>query len=175
MDRIRAPRAARAALIAAALIVLTLAGHTAGHGSLDLLGIGVVVALAAGFGTALGTRRLTPVRVLSVLLAGQLLLHVVLTFTSAHHAVAPTTSTPLMVLGHVVAAVVATAVVVRADALIRAWQRFLAAVLGHAVPRAETPGRPVTPPVSTISEHPTALLLRHGLSRRGPPVCPVLV
>ena len=39
MDRTAAPRAARAALIAAALIVLSLAGHTAGHGTLDLLGV----------------------------------------------------------------------------------------------------------------------------------------
>ena len=116
--------------MAAALILLTLAGHTAGHGSLDVLGIALISLLAIGFGTALSARRLSALPALGVLLAGQLLLHVVLTFTSSHHAGASSISTPLMVLGHVIAAVIATAVVLRADALVRAWLRFLTAALG---------------------------------------------
>lgn len=172
MDRTASPRAARAALIAAALILLTLVGHTAGHGSLDVLGIALISVLAIGFGTALSARRLTALPVLGVLLAGQLLLHVVLTFTSAHHAGASSISTPLMVLGHVVAAGIATVVVLSADALVRAWLRFLAAALGHTVRGADAPRRPAQHPASPGAELPTSLLLRHGLSRRGPPTFP---
>lgn len=161
-------------MVSAALIALTLAGHTAGHGALDPLGIVTVGVLAVGFGAALSSRRLTALPVLAVLLSGQLLLHVVLTFTSAHHAAAPSISTPLMVLGHIAAAGVATVAVLGADSVIRAWLRFLSAVLGHAAPRIATLRRSPARPASTTPELPASLLLRHGLSRRGPPACPAL-
>ena len=170
MHRTRSPRAARAALIASALTVLTLVGHTAGHGALDALGIGLTVLLATGLATATSRRRLTPGTVLGVLLAGQLLLHVVLTFTSAHHSGAPSISTPLMVLGHVIAAVVATGVVMSADALVRAWMRFLAAIIGRAVPRTTLPAAPAHQPLSHLVAKLEATRLRHDVVRRGPPV-----
>lgn len=163
------PRAARAALMAAALMVLTLAGHTAGHGALDLLGVGLVGVLAIGFGTAMSGRRLTGPSVLGVLLAGQLLLHLILTFTSTHHAAASATVTPLMVIGHTVAALVATLVVLQADSLIRAWLRLLAATIGAGRPAPLHPERPRALPMPSPLPVGAAILLRHRLVRRGPP------
>lgn len=170
MDQTASPRAARAALIGAALVVLTLVGHAAGHGALDIVGVGVVSLLAIGFGAALSARRLTPRLVLGVLLAGQLLLHVVLTFTSAHHAGASSISTPFMVAGHVVAAVVATGVVLQADALVRAWRRFLTSVLGGAARTTHRPAGQATPVVPAARAWGHLPVLLHIVVRRGPPL-----
>ncbi len=158
--------------MAAALILLTLVGHTAGHGSLDVLGIALISLLAIGFGTALSARRLTALPVLGVLLAGQLLLHVVLTFTSSHHAGASSISTPLMVLGHVIAAVIATGVVLRADALVRAWLRFLTAALGSISPDPSLPAAGTLIHAADAVSVPRTGALQHSVVRRGPPACP---
>ena len=59
MSATQAPHSARAALVGAALVILTLAGHTAGQGALDPVGIALVAVLSAGLGLATTLRRMT--------------------------------------------------------------------------------------------------------------------
>lgn len=162
-------RAARAALIAAALTALTLAGHAAGQGAFDALGVALVLLLSTGLGLAMGGRRLGFAQVLGALIAGQLLLHAILTFTSAHHAGATPFGTTAMLVGHVTAAVIAATVVVHSDGLIARWASLLAALLGS---RPLSPARLALPrqecAVAQDTPVPTRLL-HHVVSRRGPP------
>ncbi len=166
----REHRAPRVTLVAAAISVLSLAGHTAGGGAIDLLGIAAVIALAAGLAATTTRRRLSWGRVWVVLLAAQALLHVVLTFTSGHAHGATAMSVPAMVLGHVIASVIAAAIVVHADSLLRRWAAYLAAVIGAPVP---TPvGLQLPPPgrvARTASRTPALPVTRQRIVRRGPP------
>jgi len=166
----RDQRAPRVILVAAAISVLSLAGHTAGGGAVDLLGIGAVIALATGLAATTTRRSLSWVRVWVVLLAAQALLHVVLTFTSGHAHSATAVSVPAMVLGHVIASVMAAAIVVHADALLRRWAAYLAAAIGAALPEPREPGVAVSGlHVRGPEGNPVVTATRHRIVRRGPP------
>lgn len=153
------------------MTVMTLAGHAAGGGALDPLGIGAVIALSTGLAATTARRRPSWARVWIVLLAAQALLHVVLTFTSGHAHTTSSVSVPAMVLGHVVASMLAATILVRADGLLHRWAVYLAAVIGAPVP---TPDRPrlLTPGhvARTGSRSSSLLMTRHRIVRRGPPV-----
>lgn len=152
------------------MTVLTLAGHAAGGGALDPLGITAVITLAAGLAATTTRRSLSWGRVWVILLATQALLHVVLAFTSGHAHSATAVSVPAMVLGHVIASVLAAALVVHAEALLQCWAAYLAAVIGAPVPtpgglQLPSPGRVAR----TASRTPALLVTRHRIVRRGPP------
>lgn len=152
------------------MVVLTLAGHTAGRGTIDPLGLAAVAALATGLAATTSRRRLTWTRTWLLLLAGQALMHMVLTFTSNHAHATAATSARDMVLGHVLASVLAAAVLVRADALIRCWAAYLAAVIGAAVPSLVHSWAPSGPiPDSAPHSTPALIRIRHRVVRRGPP------
>lgn len=163
----------RAGLIGGALITLTLAGHTAAGGALDAMGTALVVALALAFGSATVRVRLPLALLLGVLAAGQGLLHLILTVAGSHaHAAAVTATAPspsTMLLAHTFATLLAAAVILRIDGLVERWLRFVRAVLGWAMHLAPVPAAHSTAAV-TGHDIPIALLvLRHGVSRRGPP------
>lgn len=170
----RQQRAARTALVAAPLAILTLAGHAMASGAIDLFGAAVTVGLSVLLAlalTAVRPRGLNWVSVLVTLLAGQTLLHLVLTFAGDHaHASAPSMVSPtVMVAGHGLAAMVATVLVISADGLLRGWCRFLSAVLGTSPVCLPTPtARAAAAPVLDAPD-PSTTLLRHGVVRRGPP------
>ena len=167
----------RAGLSGAALVLLTLAGHTAGSGSLPSpLGLAIVTALAFGLAYATASRRLAPLQLLAFLLGAQLLLHLVLTTASGHmNGSTAGPGTAAMIAGHVAAAVVAAVLLDQSDQLIDRWASFWATALGAAPlvsSVAQEPCRLVCPPVVphlVHSEH-----LQHDVVRRGPPASAVL-
>lgn len=171
MTNAQAQRRARAVLTAGALLLLTISGHTAGGGSIDVLGLVIVAALSVGLAVSTTATSLSLPRLLTVLVAGQLLLHLVLTFTTGH-AAHGATSTPVgaMVAGHAVAAIVAALVVRHADLLVARWIAFVSTVLGP-IPRpvARVLGLPTT--AITASDRALVRLdaLLHQVVRRGPP------
>lgn len=162
-------RVARSALAAAALGVVTLAGHTAAGGGVDLLGLAVLAAVSIALGSAL-VRRTPSVATLFVGLVGaEAVLHLVLTVAGGHGHPGAHPSTTAMIGGHVLAAFVVALVVVHADRILASWSRLLAAVLGH---RVDLPRAPEVAPLAAHGDtvcSPTLQRLRHRVPRRGPP------
>jgi hypothetical protein len=164
-------RRARVVLTSAALLVLTISGHTAGGGSVDLLGLALVAGLSLGLGLTTSASTLSLARLLVILLAGQGLLHLVLTFTSGH-AAHGSTHLPVtaMLAGHAVAALAAALIVRHADGLVVRWLAFVSTMLGvqpRPIVRATgTPSSSVAPASATL--HQLGALL-HQVVRRGPP------
>jgi len=156
------------------LAILTVAGHTSAGGSIDLAGLALVTLLALLLGAAMSGVGMSGWRVLGVLLGGQALLHLLMTFTAhSHGAGVAGPSAGTMVTAHVIAALLATLVIVHADGLLAAWQRFLSVVLGVAQPRQIVAAAPVCVVVPEHL-HATALtgVLVGQLVRRGPPAGP---
>lgn len=166
-----AQRRARVALTASALLLLTIGGHTAGGGSVDLLGLALVAGLS--FGLALSTRAtaLSLPRLLAVLVAGQALLHLVLTFTTGHAAHAsgdlPLTA---MVAGHGLAALMAAVLVRHADDLVARWLAFVSTMVGSPASLVATAPGSAAPAIAPVSDARVRLtVLLHHVVRRGPP------
>lgn len=156
--------------MAVAISVLAMAGHTAAGGAIDPLGIAAVIALAACLAATTTRRSLSWRRVWVVLLAAQALLHAVLTFTSGHAHITTPVSLPAMVVGHVIASVIAATLVVHADALLRRWSAYLAAVVGAPLPALREPGVAVSGlHVRGPEGSPIVTATRHRIVRRGPP------
>lgn len=160
----------RAGLLGSALAVLTLAGHTAGSGTVDALGVGIVAVLSIALAAALSARTLALPALTAVLLAGQGFLHLVVSLSAAHPHSASGTSSAAMLAGHTVAGVVAALVIAHADRLAARWQAFLATVIGTARPRSNAVAHPIAP-ATTEGHDPRVILvlLLHGVVRRGPP------
>jgi hypothetical protein len=168
-----AQRRARVVLTTAALLLLTISGHTAGGGSVDLLGLALVAALSLGLGLAVstGTVTLSLPRLIAVLVAGQGLLHLVLTFTTGHAAHgSPELPLTAMVAAHGLAALGAALLIRHADDLVARWLAFVSAVIGAGTRLVLTPrgvsARAIAP-VSRACIHLDVLL--HQVVRRGPP------
>jgi hypothetical protein len=163
-------RRARAALVATALTILTLAGHTAGQGSLSLTSVLLVTLLSTGLAMAATRRPLTWSRAWLVLLAGQALLHIVMTFTAGHGHGSTGINAALMITGHVAAGAIAAGVLMHADGLLTRWSAFIAAALG-TVPLmlAEPTTAPCTVLATPEGARESHDVLRHGVVRRGPP------
>ena len=166
-----AQRRARVALTASALLLLTISGHTAGGGSVDLLGLALVAGLSLGLALSTRATALSLPRLLAVLVAGQALLHVVLTFATGHAAHGsgdlPVTA---MVAGHGLAALLAAVLIRHADDLVARWLAFVSTMVGAPARLVATaPGcaAPAISPVSDARAHLTVLL--HQVVRRGPP------
>jgi hypothetical protein len=166
-----ARRRARAALTASALAVLTVAGHTAGGGSVDVLGLSLVVVLSFGLGMATSARSPRLPQLLAVLVAGQGLLHLVLTFTTGHSGhEGGGLPASAMVGGHLIAAAVAAVAIRHADRLLDRWAVLVSTVLGSGTLRTIVPrdasaavlARPALPLTELAS-------LLHQVVRRGPP------
>lgn len=163
-------RRARATLVATALTILTLAGHTAGQGSLSLTSTVLVALVSTGLAMAATRRPLTWTRAVLVLLAGQALLHMLMTFTAGHGHVTPGIDAGLMIVGHVVAAAIAAAVLMHADSLLARWSAFVAAAIGTLpLVLAEPTSAACTALPVLESARESHDVLRHGVVRRGPP------
>lgn len=169
------PRAVRAGLLGSALAVLTLAGHTAGGGALDVLGVGIALVLSTALAAALSSRAMGLPALIAVLLAGQGFLHLVVSLSAAHPHGAPGTSSAAMVAGHAAAGVIAAILIAHADRLAARWRAFLATVIGVDRPQSAVIA-PRTAAAALEGHDPrvTLVLLLHGVVRRGPPASVVL-
>lgn len=170
----RSRRRARVALVSAALVVLTLAGHSAAAGRLPgLLSVAIVVGTATMLTAAATARRVSPTWLAAYLIGGQALLHVLLAMSDVHGHATPLIPSPLMLAGHVAAAISAALVLVEADALIGRWAGLLGQVFGidRAVALGASRAR-ATLPVPTDVVPGALPALRHALVRRGPPARP---
>jgi hypothetical protein len=167
----------RASLSAGALVLLTLAGHTAGSGSLPgPIGLVMVTILAFGLAYATGSRRLAPLQLLAFLLGAQVLLHLVLASAAGHaHGAVAGPGTAAMIAGHVAAAVVAAVLLDQSDQLIDRWASLWASALGatpHVSLTEHKPNRIANAPVAPFLCH--SAHLQHHVVRRGPPASAVL-
>ncbi len=158
--------------------MLTVAGHTAAAGSVDAIGLAVTTVVAVGLGAAVTSRPLRFSRLLVVLLAGQGLLHLLLTVSSSHAHGSPAAgpSGITMAGGHVLAAAIAAKLVTHADDLITRWTGLLGARLGWRRPALAIPESgpaDLIPAFTPGASRPDALV--HDVSRRGPPAARALV
>lgn len=170
MTRRSDERRARAVLVATALTILTLAGHTAGQGSLSLTSVLMVALVSTGLAIAATRRPLSWSRVWLVLLAGQALLHMIMTFTAGHGHASAGIDASLMIMGHVAAAAIAAGVLMHADSLLVRWSAFIAAAVGSvSLILAEPTTAPCTVLPSPQGARESHDVLRHGVVRRGPP------
>lgn len=161
-------RWSRSLPLAAVLLILTLAGHSAASGALPPLTACLLAAAPAlALTLAVSGRRRSVAWLIGYLLLGELLLHLVLAAASGHaHALLPS---PGMLLAHLVASTIAAAVFAQGEQLAARWSAYLGQALG--TPRLRLPALPsllVPAPTPGIS-HPVGLLLTHHVVRRGPP------
>jgi hypothetical protein len=131
-DRFRGvARAARGALLGSAVLLITTAGHAAGHGGTlpDASALLVMLPLFVVLSASLADRRLSTTTLLSYLVGTQVLAHVLLVVGFGHGAHgdgASLTPSPRMLLGHAVATALVLLVLTYGEDLLHRWLRFLA-------------------------------------------------
>jgi hypothetical protein len=166
------PRLTRALVLGSAVLLLTVAGHTAGSGfsAPHLTSLFILLPLAVTLSLVAAERRRSTVWLFGYALAVQVLFHALLSVMSGHstHAASAVPSVA-MVLGHVVAAAFMAAVLATGDAILHRWMGFIRCLAGKprilpSVPVARQPIRiwiaRVVPPRSAV---------RTTIHRRGPP------
>lgn len=163
----RSARLVRSAPLTAALLLLTVLGHTAASGQLPpptALGLVAVAGFALTF--AVADRRRGALWLTGYLIGAQLLLHAVLSI-GAHHGGTwlPSTS---MLAAHALAGVLAALVFAHGEGLAARWLAYLASVLGAPSLHPIACFLAVTAPPSDSPAR-IHLLLVHHLVRRGPP------
>ena len=163
-------RLLRGTVLGCATVLITVLGHAGGHGSLPEPGLLLLLApLALALGALVADKRRSAAWMLGYVLAVQVLFHLLLTIASGHGhhgSVIPDTA---MLLGHLLAALAVTIVLIHGDALIHRWIEFWRAL---AIELSWTPlSEPVTVAVAFVE--PVAAVsatLDHDIARRGPPV-----
>jgi hypothetical protein len=178
VNQTQGPRRARAALTSSALVVLTLAAHSAASGTLpSLVPLVLVVGLATALTWAVSDRRRSLAWTTAYLVGAQALLHLILAFAGTHGHAAGLVPSTSMLAAHLAAALVAAVVLVHSDGLIQRWAALLAHLLGSpATVLADPVGVPgrVLPPSTRRHLH-VRDALRHSVERRGPPRAVALV
>lgn len=160
-------RALRGTVLGAVVFTLTVLGHAAGGGSLPgLTGAVVTMVLALALGMAVAERRRGLPTLAALLLLGQGLMHLVLSVTTHAH----TGTTSAMLVGHLVAAVIAAAVIDRGEETAARWLAYLAQAIGGLDVVPVQPAR-LTPARSrAIRVDRSGACIVHHVVRRGPPV-----
>lgn len=162
--------------VASAIVILSLAGH-AGSGRGIPHVTGLLVALAVALGVTVAVRPgMSSARLALVVLGGEVLLHSIFAMTETHgagsggghHGLVPSGS---MVLGHLLASVLAFGALVHGDRILNSWAAFLTAPLGQFslfVPQPRGCGPSI--PTSAAAHWHLALLAHRSNSWRGPPL-----
>ncbi len=124
-------RAARGLLLGSAVLLITTAGHAAGHGGSlpDASALLVLLPLFVVLSASLADRRLSTITLLSYLVGTQVLAHVLLVVGFGHGAHgdgASLTPSPRMLVGHSVATALVVLVLAYGEDLLHRWLRFLA-------------------------------------------------
>ncbi|WP_380165011.1 hypothetical protein [Jannaschia sp. R86511] len=187
-------RALRAGLVVAVVTGLSTAGHLAGGGHVASARAAVLALLLVSVAAAALTAvRLTPVRLLAALAAGQVVVHHALAWTPGGHCAAPASSPlfestvvagcgpagpheamwsdPAMLLGHLVATVLAAAVLGHGEQLLWTARDLLALrllVLPDAVPAQAAPALAFPPVPAPVPSTP----VERCDPVRGPPATP---
>ena len=167
-------RVTRRVFLAVVVVTLSLAGHAAGSAMLPSLeGFGLAVLLASALTVAVKPG-VSAVRLLAILLGVQALLHAVFVLSSD---CIPASGSPMSlvpsgvtVVGHVVASIVAVAILRRGDELLSRWTALLAAAFA-------TPETALAPIPVRLQIRATVWEARHfgadghffSQVRRGPP------
>lgn len=165
-------RGTRIAAISAAVLILSIAGHSfVGHALLMspaamLIGAVISVALAV----AATAQRHSIAWLFGFLLGAEALMHAVFVMSGSHagHSVLPS---PSMILGHVLATVVAVALLRIGDGELTRWAHFLSHVFTRDVAITVDIlhvriARPIVSAVPVFNAHLVMSSLRH----RGPPL-----
>ena len=161
-------RWSRTAPLAALLLILTLAGHTAAAGMLpSLAAVAIAAAPAIALTLAVSDRRRSFAWLAAYLLLGQLLLHVVLSAASGHvHALIPQ---PGMVLAHAIAGTLAAAAFAHGEQIAARWMAYLGQALGTPALLLPSVDPLLVPAPAGPIEHAVGAILAHHVARRGPP------
>ena len=171
MDRRPGRRATRTALTGTALILLTVAAHAAGGGDLPpMFGLLLVSAMAMALTFAVSDRRRSLPWLVGYMLAGQLFLHMLMTFAGGHAHGTPLLPDTGMLSGHALGGALAAMALAYADGLLDRWAAFLGQVLGTPVAEQPSPARPrqqLRAAARVVSVVLACLL--HEVERRGPP------
>ncbi|MGQ0574342.1 MAG: hypothetical protein ACT4RN_09075 [Pseudonocardia sp.] len=163
----------RAATLAMLVTLLTALGHRAGGGALpDLALAAILLPLLAAASVAFAQRTATLPRAVTILGAGQVLLHHLLAalHPGSHHAADAVLAGPAMLAMHALATVAAAVLLCRADRAVAAVR----AAVARIVPRRRRGPVVAVPLVVAIVPGPVVALrlARAGLApvlRRGPP------
>lgn len=170
MARATGHRLAGTAATSAAILLITVAGHAAGEGSLPgPAGLAAAGAFAFALTYAVSDRRRGLGWLMAYVLGAQALLHVLLQFASGHAHGASMVPSPGMVAGHVIAAFAASLALAYGADLYDRWVAFLAHALGPRPLVIRRIGGPATARSRTPLTHARLAVLRHHLERRGPP------
>lgn len=159
-------------VLGTALLVLTLAGHTAASTLPTTPAIAITAVPAFAIAWAIGDRRRSLPLLICTLLAAQALLHTVLSLVgSGGHAehglhLVPTTQ---MLTFHVVAGIVAALVFAYGETCAARWLTYFGHVLGAPV-LPTTAVASINAPIGTAPDlSRTQRALAHHVVRRGPP------
>lgn len=157
--------------LATALVVLTLAAHTAAQGgSPNILGMALVLALALAFSLPVARVQWSPLRLLTFFIGGQFLLHVVMALTGGHSAHTSWLPSIPMAFAHIAAAALVTGLALYFDrALATAIQmaRTLLGVAAQAVAKTIQVGGGIS---TTHTPSNIGFITRQAHLWRGPPV-----
>ena len=166
-------RALRGGLLALTSSALAVAAHAVAGGMLPDTGLTLLLTLAVGAaGTALADRRAGGLAILGALGLSHLGIHLILSIVALDEAGGPVNGW-LMSGGHLVAVLLAAAVLTRAEAAFFALAAVCALLLPSRLPGPLTPG---TGPARVLlrafppADRALAVLLRRARPRRGPPL-----
>ena len=159
----------RGAALGVAAVLITILGHSAGHGELPEPGLLLLLLpLAVALGALVAQKRRSGAWVLGFVLALQVLFHLLLTIAAGHgHHGSFLPDVPMLV-SHLIAAGAVAVVLTHGDALIHRWIAFwnaLAIELGWIPAPQAVAAAPVFIEPTLV----TSSALAHAIARRGPP------
>jgi hypothetical protein len=160
----------RGAVLGIAAVLITLLGHSGGHGALPETGLlALLLPLALGLGALVSHKRRSGAWILGFVLALQVLFHLLLTIAAGHGHHGPLLPDAPMLLGHLFAALAVAAVLTHGDALIHRWIAFWHS-LSQTFVWIPTPASRCSPQPFFESPALHAVTLTGTIARRGPPV-----
>jgi len=161
---------ARGAALGIAAVLITVIGHSAGHGATPEAGLLLLLLpLALALGALVADKRRSGVWILGFVLALQVLFHLLLTIAAGHGHHGSFLPDAPMLVGHLLAAVVIAVALAHGDALVHRWIAFWQAL---TLDIAWTPLPTVASSAPSFLQ-PTPLessALADSIARRGPPV-----
>ena len=163
-------RLMRGAALGGAAVLITVLGHSGGHGATPEPGLLLLLLpLALALGTLVTQKRRSGMWVLGFVLALQVLFHLLLTIAAGHGHHGSFVPDAPMLLSHLMAAGAVAFVLTHGDALIHRWIAFwqaLAIELGW-IP---SPLAAASGPVLIEPTFAPSTALAHAIARRGPPI-----
>jgi EamA domain-containing membrane protein RarD len=166
----------RGVVLAVTSATLAIAAHRLAGGALPDTGLTIVLTFGvAGIGITMADKQRSASAILAVLGAAQLATHLLLSVQTMDMPGMGSGAMPYgtsMIGTHVVAVLITTALLTRADAAVFAVAAALARLLPVLVAAPPVPAAPARPrPRVAPLARPTSVLLCRDNARRGPPVC----